>query len=191
MSDECRAPCNAHNRSKVAKYLDLVEARVLKPLASEAVQRSCSTTLLLVFATIDALGKLIHPNAQARPGERFTYFLSFVGTAYKKRHRELWKLRNALVHNVINVEAYLSSTEREGWAHLEMIGGSGLIYVNTGLASRDLVEAYREVKARLETDKVVAQRAADRLKLVENTQQGVGKGPFPTPPAPVEFVHAP
>jgi len=59
MSDECRAPCNAHNRSKVAKYLDLVEARVLKPLASEAVQRSCSTTLLLVFATIDALGKLM------------------------------------------------------------------------------------------------------------------------------------
>jgi hypothetical protein len=191
MNGTCRDPDDTQDRSKVAAYLHLVETRVLTPLASEAVQQSCSTTLLLVFATIDALGKLIHPNADASPGVRFGEFLSFLGAGYNKRRKELWKLRNALVHNVINVESYMSSTELEGWVHLEMIGGSGLIYVNTGLASRDLFEAYRGVKALLETDMVAAQRAADRLKFVDNTQQGVGKGPHPTPPSPVQFVYAP
>ncbi len=180
---------NGMCRSKVAEYLNLVEARVLSPLRSEAVQRSCSTTLLLVFATIDALGKLLHPDSDARPGERFKYFLRFLGTEYEERRNELWKLRTALVHNAINVESYLSSTEREGWAHLQMIGGSGLIYVDTGLTSRDLVEAFWRVKEMLATDSATAQRAAARLKWVENILQHVGKGPFPTPPPPVQFVH--
>ncbi len=60
-------PYDTENRSKVGEYLDLVEARVLKPLASEAVQQSCSTTLLLVFATVDALGKLIDLDVKKVP----------------------------------------------------------------------------------------------------------------------------
>jgi hypothetical protein len=186
----CIDPYDDQNRSKVGEYLELVEDRVLKPLASDAVQQSCSTTLLLVFATVDALGKLIHPSATAGPGKRFRHFLGFLGTEYKERSKELWDLRNALVHNVINVESYLSSTELEGWVHLQRIGGSGLIYVNSHLASRDLAEAFGRVKMLLETNKYEAQRATDRLEWVENTQQGVGSEPVPTPPPPVKFIQA-
>ena len=71
MDATAKDPYDTENRSKVAEYLDLVEARVLRALSCEAVQESCSTTLLLVFATIDALGKLTHPDAEARPGVRF------------------------------------------------------------------------------------------------------------------------
>jgi hypothetical protein len=94
---------DTESRSKVAEYLDLVETRVLRPLSSDAVQNSCSTTLLLVFATIDALGKLTHPDLNAKAGPRFRKFLSFLGTGYQERSTELWKLRNALVHNVMGV----------------------------------------------------------------------------------------
>jgi hypothetical protein len=190
MNDMCGDPYGTQNRPKVKEYLELVEVRVLKPLSSEAVQQSCSTTLLLVFATVDALGKLIHPLANASAGERFRHFLGFLGTEYEKRSKELWKLRNALVHNVINVESYLSSTDLEGWIHLQMIGGSGLIYVNSRLASRDLAEAFGRVKALLTRDKDVAKRATDRLEWVENVQQNVGGQPIPTPPPPVQFIQA-
>lgn len=183
-------PYDTENRSKVAEYLDLVESRVLRPLSCDAVQRSCSTTLLLVFAAIDALGKLTDEDGKASVRVRFQDFLGFMGVEYKERSTELWKLRNALVHNAINVESYLSSTELAGWAHLKRIGGSGLIYLNTGLASRDLVEAFGRVKTLLATDKRAAQRAADRLEWVEDTQQAVGAESLPTQPPQIQFVHA-
>jgi hypothetical protein len=183
-------PFDTDNRSPVDEYLNVVETRVLTALSSEAVQQSCSTTLLLIFAAFDALGKLTHPEASAGPGLRFRHFLSFVGKDYEARSKELWKLRNALIHNVINVESYLSSTELEGWAHLQMIGGSGLIYVNSRQASRDLVEAFSRVKTMIATSEDAAQRAGSRLVWVENTGHPLDDGPVPTPPPPVQFVHA-
>ena len=190
MSETHINPYDTENRSKVGEYLDLVEARMLKPLDSEAVQQSCSTTLLLVFATVDGLGKLIDLDAHAGPGVRFRTFLRFMGAEYEERCEELWKLRKALVHNAINVESYLSSTELEGWAHLKRIGGSGLMYVNTGLASRNLVEAFGRLKVLLHTDDVVARRAADRLEWVEDTQESLGEEALPTQPPQVQFVYA-
>jgi hypothetical protein len=79
MNGTRKDPYDIENRSKLTEYLDLVEARVLRPLSSEAVQQSCSTTLLLVFATIDALGKLTHTDARAPAGVRFREFLGFLG----------------------------------------------------------------------------------------------------------------
>ena len=191
MKDEGTNSAERENKSKVDQYLDLVETRVLKALSSDAVQQSCSTTLLLAFSTVDALGKLTHPRAKAGVGERFQYFLDFMGTGYGERAEELWKLRNALVHSVINVEWYLSSTDIEGWAHVQTLGGSCLIYVNTGLLSSDLKEAFGRVKTLLATDNGAAQRAAERLEWVDNTPQGVGGESIPTPPPQIRFVFAP
>jgi hypothetical protein len=191
VKDEGTNSAERENKSKVDQYLALVETRVLKALSSDAVQQSCSTTLLLAFSTVDALGKLIHPRAKAGVGERFRYFLDFMGTGYGERAEELWKLRNALVHNVINVESYLSSTDIEGWAHLQTVGGSGLIYVNTGLLSSDLKNAFGRVKLLLAIDNGAAQRAAKRLQWVDNMPQGVRGEPIPTPPPQIQFVFTP
>jgi len=190
VKDEWTNSAECEDKSKVEQYLALVETRVLKALSSDAVQQSCSTTLLLAFATVDALGKLTHPRAKAGVGERFQYFLDFMGTGYGERAEELWKLRNALVHNVINVESYLSSTDIEGWAHLQTLGGSGLIYVNTSLLSSDLKNAFGRVKDLLATDNSAAQRAAKRLKWIDNMPQAVRGEPIPTPPPQVQFVFA-
>jgi hypothetical protein len=176
--------------SKLGTYLDLIAARALKPLESEVVQNSCSTTLLLVFATVDALGGLIHKNDEAGNKERSREFFRFMGVEYAERFEQLWNLRNALIHNAMNVESYLSSTEMEGWAHLKRIGGSGLIYVNTGFASRDLFGAFRRVRSLFEEDSEAATRAADRLDWVDDAQEPVGQEPLPTRPSPVRFVYA-
>jgi len=178
--------------SKLAKYLELIAARVLKPLESPAVQESCCTTLMLVFAAVDALGGLIHPEEDAGNADRSREFLRrFMGVEYARRFKELWKLRNALVHNAVNVECYLSSTELQGWAHLKRIGGTGLIYVNTGFASRDLLDGFRRLTAWFATDAAAAARAAGRLEWADDTQKPVGQEPQPTQAAPFHYLYVP
>jgi hypothetical protein len=189
MNDSANS-CNDDGKARIDAYLDLVEARVFRALASDAVQQSCSTTLLLVFAAIDALGKLTHPNPKAPPGERFRHFLESLGARYEERSDELWNLRNALVHNLINIESYLSSVELEGWTHLESVGPEELLYVNTRTASCDLRQAFGALKIRLATSAGAAELAASRLEWLEGEVQTVGGGIAPTPPPPVQFVWA-
>ena len=71
--------------SPLQAYLDLIAARVLKPLESDEVQKSCCTTLLLVFATVDALGGLIHADDEAGNKERSREFFGFMGVEYADR----------------------------------------------------------------------------------------------------------
>lgn len=178
------------DKARLETYMDLVEARIFPALASDAVQNSCSTTLLLIFAAIDALGKLSHLNDKAAPGERFREFLGSLGMRYKDHSDDLWKLRNALSHNVINVESYLSPLELEGWTHLQSVGPEGLLYVNTRQMSSDLRQAFAALRVKLATDAGAAQSAADRLEWHEvELPLDVGEV-RPTPPPPVRFVWA-
>jgi hypothetical protein len=190
MKDLQSPPLDDEKNSKLVAYLDLIGTRVLKPLESEVVQNSCSTTLLLVFAAVDALGGLIHEKDDAGNKERSHEFFRFMGVKYAERFELLWALRNALAHNAINVESYLSSTELEGWAHLDRIGGNRLIYVDTGLVSRDLLDAFHRVRSWFEEDPVAALRAADRLDWEDNVQETLDQEPLPTLPPPVRFVYA-
>lgn len=178
------------DREKLTEYLDLIEARILGPLQSEAVRGSCCTTLLLFFAAADALGALIEPDDQAGNGERSETFFRFMGATYEAAFSRLWRLRNALVHSAANVESYLSSTEMEGWVHLSRTGPTGLLYVNTDIAARDLVTAFRRVRRTFEQDAAMAIRAAKRLEWVEDNPAAGGSEPQPTPPPPVRFLWA-
>ena len=116
--------------------------------------------------------------------------MDFLGAKYKLRAKELWTLRNALVHNAINVESYLSSVDIEGWTHLETLGGTGLIYINTSLFTADLKSAFEQIKALFSSDGSAALSAAARLKWVDNMPRGIGNEPIPTPPPQIEFIFA-
>jgi hypothetical protein len=190
MTDAWTVSGDEQDTAKVVQYLRLVQTRILRALSTEAVQQSCSTTLLLGFAIVDALGKLTHPNAKAGAGSRFKYFLAFLGPRYKLRVKEIWELRNALVHNAINVESYLSSVDIEGWTHLQTVGGTGLIYLNTAQVSTDLRNAFERVKALFAGDNDATRSAAARLKWVDNMPRGIGDQPIPTPPSQIQFIFA-
>jgi hypothetical protein len=61
------------------------------------VAESCFAAALLVFGAMDGLGKWTHPDAAAKPSERFKFFLQRMGPAYAAIEDELvkihWELR--------------------------------------------------------------------------------------------------
>ena len=91
---------------KIEEYLKVIEERILAPIQTTEVRQSCTASLLLLFAAIDWLAKLIHPNKNAEVGERIRTFLNYMGGDYAVNKKEIYDLRNSLVHNAINVESF-------------------------------------------------------------------------------------
>jgi hypothetical protein len=112
-----------NGNSATSEYFAVIRRHVILPLDNSSVANHCFAAAMLIFAGIDGLGRLIHPNASAGPGERFRAFLPRLGGDYRLRQNELWDLRNALDHNAINVACYMSRTEDARGQHLEIITG--------------------------------------------------------------------
>jgi hypothetical protein len=106
MSDQ-----HSYDREKIEEYFHVIEQRILGPIKKSEIRRYCTATLLLLFAGIDGLGKLIHPDEKAGCKKRIRAFLNYMGGNYRTREKELLELRNSLVHNAINVASFMSQTE--------------------------------------------------------------------------------
>ena len=87
---------------KVEAYLTIIKDRILAPIQNTDIQQFCTATLLLLFAAIDGLGKLLHQDKCARPGKRIEKFLDFMGGDYSTHKPQLLKLRHSLVHDAIH-----------------------------------------------------------------------------------------
>ena len=134
----------SQDQAKVEEYLRIIRERIMAPIQNTEIQNSCTATLLLLFAAIDGLGKLIHHDDDAGVTRRIKEFLNYMGGDYKIRKKELSRLRNSLVHNAINVESYLSQTETASGQHLKKIGAAGFIYVNTMIMYKDFEDAFEQ-----------------------------------------------
>ena len=97
----------SEERNKIDEYLNVIQRRIVEPIQKADIGRYCTATLLLLFAAIDGLGKLIHDNPRAVPSDRIRAFLDYMGDNYGKRKKELLGLRHSLVHNAINVASYM------------------------------------------------------------------------------------
>jgi hypothetical protein len=177
------------DQDMIDAYFNIIEQRILEPIRRTDVRLYCTATLLLLFAAIDGLGKLLHPEDKARSNERIRGFLDYMGGDYEVRKGELLKLRHSLVHNAINVESFLSQTELGRDEHLKKIGAAGFIYVNTVGMHRDVEDAFRRFRADIEHDPALFKRAAKRLEwkeenLVDHLDIAA------TPPPPVGFIWA-
>jgi hypothetical protein len=53
------------DQDKIDEYLRVIQERILAPVKRTEIQSSCTATLLLLFAAIDGLGKLLHPSRNA------------------------------------------------------------------------------------------------------------------------------
>lgn len=69
----------SQDQDKVDEYLDVIRKRILDPIKKTEVREYCTATLLLLFAAIDGMGKLVHPNKKAGVVERISAFLEFMG----------------------------------------------------------------------------------------------------------------
>jgi hypothetical protein len=181
---------SADDKAKVEEYLQVVRDRILVPIETTDVRRSCTATLMLLFAAIDGLGYLLHDNERARNNERIGCFLDYMGGAYSAHKEKLLLLRNGLMHSVINTGSYLSRTETGGKQHIVQ-DGDDLVFVKTLVMFRDFKAAFERYWADLEHDPALLRRAGERLveHEVDDPLDVVldDDGPHPTPEPPVRF----
>jgi hypothetical protein len=187
------------DEEKVEEYLNVIQERVLSPIQSEDVQRSCTATLLLLFAAIDGLGKLLDPTGIAGPHDRIIGFLNYMGGGYAAHAEDLDALRNSLVHNAINVESVLSHAklDRDSHRHLTRLGADDLLYVNTAIMCKDFLRVFDQFRTQLQDDPALRMRAAKQLVWVEiddpleiggNNHPDQMGNPSATPPPPIRFI---
>ena len=122
MSDQ-----TSQDQDKIDKYLEVIQERILAPIQKTEIRHYCTATLLLLFAAIDGLGELLHPDNTAGSNARIREFLDYMGGDYKVHKKELLNLRNFLVHNAINVASFLSQTEIGSDQHLKKMGAADFI----------------------------------------------------------------
>ncbi len=188
MSDQ-----TSQDQDKVDEYLGIVQERILAPIQNTEIQHYCTATLLLLFAAIDGLGKLLHPNDRAKPNQRIRRFLDYMGGDYTICKKALLNLRHSLVHNAINVESFLSNTDIGDEQHLKRMGAAGFVYVNTSIMYTDFLDAFRRFRADILHNPIKLKRAANRL---EWREESLLDGPdipdiaTSSPPPPVQFIYA-
>jgi len=153
----------------------------------------CTATLLLLFAAIDGIGKLLHPDYKAKSNKRILGFLDYMGGDYGVYKEKLLNLRHFLVHNAINVESFLSHTEIGADQHLKKMGTAGFIYVNTMVMYKDFVDAFKRFREEIQHDPGMLKRAADRLEWRDdNAWSGTDTSDvaIPSLPPSVKFIYA-
>jgi hypothetical protein len=178
----------SEDKDKIDEYLNVIQNRILAPLQKTEVRDYSTATLLLLFAAIDSLGKLLHPNSKAGSNARIRGFLNYMGGEYKSHKEDILSLRNSLVHNAFNVASFLSRTEMGRDQHLKRIGAANFIYVNTMVMYEDFVSAFTRFQNDLRDDQTMIKRAAGRLEWGEDNPVYDPSIPTPTPPPPVQFI---
>ena len=173
--------------STIREYFNLIETHVVQPLAGPDLSNSCYATLLMVFGCIDGLGKLIHEDVNASPGVRFKCFVTRMGPNYDLMKDELWQLRNSLVHNALNVAAYLSHVPTTSGVHLRKSSSGPRFVVNSKLLFDDFVVAFRQLERDLSSDETL-QRITEHRLIYEEAQATEFESFDTTSPPPVRFV---
>jgi hypothetical protein len=156
---------------KIRDFLHLVEERLIRPVENTDVGKSCTATLMLIFAGMDSLSKITcsEDEFKQRQGQgfqgsrkRFKRFLAdMLGGKYKDCATEIIALRNDIVHTGINAKVILSREEPDA-KHLRRVDGH--LWVNTRQFFLDFVEAFKTIRGNIESGGSYYKRAQERLK---------------------------
>lgn len=179
---------------KINTYFVIIDKRIITPIKETDIKKSCTATLVLLFAAVDSLGKLTCPEKDYESSRRrFKFFLKRMGRDYEKNSDALWRMRNSLVHNAVNLESYMFATSKGDfrYEHLSTRGPNGFIYINTTTFFCDFCKAIRELMEQIYNDMELLKRAANRLERLSEAPQDYSEDQIvgPTPPAPVGFIH--
>lgn len=149
-----------YDSSITKAYADVLREHVISPLSGE-IGESCFAASLLIFAGVDGLGKLVHPDKNAGAGERFKAFLPRLGTAYVTVEKQLWTLRNSLAHNAMSVACYMSKLDESRAVHLEVEGD--LVFIHTRVMLDDFTRALAKLEDDFRRDNALLAQADSRL----------------------------
>ena len=77
---------DANEVEKIDAYFDIIDKRIIVPIKERGIEKSCTATLVLLFAAIDGLGKLTCQDEDYKtPNKRFKSFLKRIGKEYDKK----------------------------------------------------------------------------------------------------------
>lgn len=175
--------------AKIKAYFEIIDEHTVAPINNTDLSKSCVATIMLLFAAMDGLGKLIHPRDTARVRARFQAFLLRMGKDYAEHADALWELRNSLMHNALNTVSFMSNTWMGERHHLKRESPEGLIFVSTTVLLKDFCAAKDQLQEELRQNPELARRAGERLEWLEDDPQEYWSVPT-TPPGPVRFVVA-
>jgi hypothetical protein len=159
----------ADKDEKIRDFLHLIEERLIRPVENTDVGRSCTATLMLIFAGMDSLSKITCSDEEFEEyqkkkgsGKRFKHFIAeTLGGKYADRASEIYSLRNDIVHTGINAKVTLSRGESDA-KHLHRVDGH--LWVSTGRFFLDFVEAFKTIRGDIERKGAYYKSAQERLK---------------------------
>jgi len=173
--------------SKTAEYMHVIQEHVVRPLRDTAVAESCFAAAMLIFGAVDGLGRLVHRDADAGAGQRFRFFVARLGKNYARRKAALWRLRNSLAHNSMNVASFMSKTAEARGEHLEEF--CGCVFVHTKELLAHFENALIQLESEFNTNPVLFQRAESRLQWAYIPwSRWKGGHVLTTQPPPIEFI---
>ncbi len=175
-------PQGPYATSATKEYIASIREHVIQPLQTSAVADHCFAAAMLIFAGIDGLGRLVHRKPAAGAGERFKDFLPRLGAEYQPRDNEIWKLRNSLDHNAINVACYMSKTEDAKGEHLEF--DNGHLFIHTARLLADFCAAVDHLESEFQRDALLFRQAESRLEWAELVLSGWRDPTVKTTPPP-------
>ena len=174
---------NEQPRSKVEEYVRLLRNHVLHPIQTGVVEGSCFATILMVFSAVDGLGQLFHPEHNVPKNKGFKWFLKHFGSTYVERETELWKLRNSLVHNALNVLSFVSHVPAFSREHLRTTS-DGMLLISTHQLAKDFADAIESLVEEMDSDIALKNRAESRLQWIDVE---IPQFSPTTPPPPIRF----
>jgi hypothetical protein len=170
---------------ELRQYFGELDEHIVRRIRDGKVGDSCFAAVMFICAAIDSLGCLVAPcGIRHNVHQRFTFVLrEYFPGAYLAREREVWKLRNSLMHNALNVATFLSATARAGYQHLQPVGSTGFLFFDTGRFHQDLCAGVEGVKLTLLREAELAREARLRLEFSDfPAWQGSPDEAPPTPP---------
>lgn len=153
--------------NKINDYFNLLKKRVIKRIDTPEIQKSCTTTLLLIFAAIDSLSKITcgdddyqkYTRNKSGNKSRFDGFLeNIMGGKYSDYKEEIYELRCDIVHTGINTNLTLSRDKN----HLEEVNGN--LWINTNQFLQDFKKVMQQIEADIQNKSGYFNNASNRLK---------------------------
>jgi hypothetical protein len=157
-------------KKKFSQFVKLLEERTVNAIENSDINKSCTATLLLLFAAIDSLSKITcndldYESYKKNKGveNRFNCFLDdHMRNKYSIYKNNIYKLRNDIVHTGVNAKVILSK-ESDYVKHLE-VDNQGNLWINTFQFLKDLKKAIDQIKKNIDGQGNFYQNAQNRIK---------------------------
>jgi len=141
---------------KLKLFLDYVDDHFVATAAAEGVSASCTATCLLLFAAADALGGVYAANPRLN-SKRFKSIIKQLGQ-FSDRGKDLWELRNKLVHEANASVVYLTQ-DSEASRTVD-----GRMVIDTRQLTRDFANLLSQLKLEVKHESSKSRDAGNRLK---------------------------